>query len=292
MPKIRYSDQRLYGSSVKLIAQVAAVIDEYSAQGFDLTLRQIYYQLVSRNLIRNKDSEYKRLVSVVTVGRRAVLIDWEHIVDRTRYLRRQPSWSSPKAIVEACAEQFTIDLWASQPKRPEVWVEKDALLGLVAQACREHQVPYLSCRGYVSDPEAWAAAQRFVAAAESGHDPIVIHLADHDASGVDMSRDLKERLAMYAPRVDVEVLRIALNHDQVVDNELPPNPAKEKDARLPAYRKQYGDESWELDALPPATIVALIRETIEGLVDHLRWEADVRARDRGRAKLRQAAEKL
>jgi hypothetical protein len=293
MPKIRYSDQRLYGSSIKLIAQVGAIIDEYSAQGYDLTLRQIYYQLVARGLIRNKDSEYKRLVSVITAGRRAGLIDWTHIVDRTRYLRTHPSWSSPRAIVEACAEQYSTDLWARQPKRPEIWVEKDALVGVVATACEEHRVPYLSCRGYLSDPEAWQAAQRFRRYAESGQDPIVIHLADHDASGVDMTRDLTERLRTYTDWPGgVEVIRIALNHAQVLEHQLPPNPAKESDSRMPAYRLGFGDESWELDAMQPAVIVALIRETIGGLIDHLRWEADVRARDRGRAKLRAAAQKL
>jgi hypothetical protein len=85
---------------------------------------------------------------------------------------------------------------------------------------------------------------------EAGQDVVVLHLGDHDPSGLDMTRDLRDRLSLYS-RAAVDVQRVALNMDQVGVFNPPPNFAKESDKRFEAYRRQYGDQCWELDALPP-----------------------------------------
>ena len=109
MPKIKYQSINLSKGSLALIATCNAIIAEYTAAGYVLTLRQLYYQLVSRDVIANKQSEYKRVGSIVNDGRLAGLIDWNALEDRTRNVRSVGHWDSPEQIVSAVANQYAID---------------------------------------------------------------------------------------------------------------------------------------------------------------------------------------
>ena len=257
--------------SLALIVAANQIIDEYQSEGFTLTLRQLYYQFVSRDLIENKQTEYKRLGSIINDARLAGLIDWSSIEDRTRNVRTVTTWTEPAEIVKAVAAQYKEDLWDSQDHRVEVWVEKDALLGVIEPACRRLRVPFFACRGYTSQSEQYAAGKRFEEVIYRGQVPIVIHLGDHDPSGIDMTRDNTDRLAMFA-REEVEVRRIALNMAQIIEYEPPPNPAKETDSRAEGYIAKFGAKSWELDALDPKVIDALIEGEIRDFIDEDRWE--------------------
>lgn len=150
MPKIRYQQKSFRADSLEVIEQANAIIEIYAAQGFDLTLRQLFYQFVSRGLIPNKDSEYKRLGSIINDARLAGLIDWEHITDRTRNLRGNAHWEQPQDIMRSAAYSFAIDKWADQDYRPEVWIEKDALVGVIEGVCKTLDIDFFSCRGYTS----------------------------------------------------------------------------------------------------------------------------------------------
>jgi hypothetical protein len=189
-----------------------------------LTLRQVYYQLVSRDLIENSEKSYKHIGNLVNNGRLAGLIDWQAIEDRTRTLRRLSHWETPSEIVESAANQYRRDLWEGQDRYCEVWVEKDALICIVEQAASRLDCPCFSCRGYTSQSEMWGAAMRFIEKSENSRECVLIHLGDHDPSGIDMTRDIRERLAMFGASVDVK--RIALNMPQIEEYNPPPNPAK------------------------------------------------------------------
>lgn len=275
MPKIRYQAVDFKAATRAVIRQANDIIDEYVRQGFDLTLRQLYYQFVSRDLLANNQKSYKRLGSIVNDARMAGLIDWDRITDRTRNLRELAHWRSPQAIVAACAGQFRTDKWAAQPYRLECWIEKDALVGVIAGVCDELQVPYFSCRGYTSQSEMWAAGRRFRTYLRAGKRVKVLHLGDHDPSGIDMSRDIAARLKTFAEGA-VRVDRLALNMDQVRRYNPPPNPAKDTDSRAEWYNREYGAESWELDALEPAALAALIRDAVAAVRDEALWAEAVR----------------
>lgn len=146
MPRIKYQNIKISPDRLAIINKANEIIEEYEAQGFDLTLRQLYYQFVARDIIPNKQQEYKRLGDIVADGRLAGLIDWDAIVDRTRNLRVRGHWSQPSDIVSAVARQYHIDMWKGQTYRPEVWIEKDALVGVIAGVCEELDVPYFSAR--------------------------------------------------------------------------------------------------------------------------------------------------
>jgi len=272
MPKIRYEEKKFTAATLSVITAAEDIITQYQAQGYSLTLRQIYYQFVARALMSNTEQSYKRMGNIISDARRAGMIDWYAIEDRTRYLREQSSWKNPQAILASAMSSYHRDLWETQDKRIEVWVEKDALVGVLQRVCTDLDVPHFSCRGYVSDSEMWRAGRRM----EQHRKPVlVLHLGDHDPSGIDMTRDISERLQLFSRYAPIEVRRIALTMEQIEDQGPPPNPAKVTDSRYESYCAEYGEESWELDALEPSFIEALIREHVEAERDTGRWDKAV-----------------
>jgi hypothetical protein len=285
MPFIRYKQKNFRDASMEIIWQAREILDDYERQGFDLTLRQLYYQFVSKDLIPNHQRSYDRLGAIINDARMAGLIDWDHIIDRTRNVVQWQTQQSPAEAARAAAERYRRDRWEDQPNHVEVWIEKDALVGVISPACMELMIPYFSCRGYTSQSEMWGAAQRLFAAAETGKEVTILHLGDHDPSGIDMTRDIRERLALFMAsdkfiadggdssdaiqwmKDTLTVERIALTMDQVHEFRPPPNPAKLSDSRADEYISRYGNSSWELDALSPSTLDALIKKHVGELMD-------------------------
>lgn len=273
MPKICYVERRFSSESLKMIQKANEIIAEYEGQGFALTLRQLYYQFVARDIIPNNIKSYKNLGSVVNDGRLAGLIDWHHIQDRTRHLEKNVHFQDPGAAIKSVSSWYNIDMWARQKYRPEVWIEKDALIGVIEDICERLDVPYFSCRGYTSQSEMWVGGQRIGQwVKREKQTPIIFHFGDHDPSGKDMTRDIVDRLEMFMG--GVELKRLALNMDQIEKYNPPPNPAKTTDSRAAAYIAEFGNDSWELDALEPKVITRLIEKSVRALMDKKVWEED------------------
>lgn len=278
MAKICYVEKRFSSKSLKTIEEANKIIREYQAQGFTLTLRQLYYQFVSRALLENLLTEYKRLGSIINDGRLAGLIDWRAIEDRTRNLRAFyfSELGTPSSILESAAYGHELDHWQDQPNYVEVWIEKDALVGVIEKVCNDHRVPYFACRGYNSQSEQHKAGLRFADKIGDGKEVHVLHLGDHDPSGLDMTEDNSDRLTMFSGN-KIKLHRLALNMDQVKRYNPPPNPTKETDSRSGAYKKRFGTSCWELDALEPKVISGLIEKNIKELIDKKAWkETDAR----------------
>lgn len=280
MSLVAYRPQGFKPDSLVKIDRANQIIAENAAAGFSLTLRQLFYQFVSRGWLDNTHREYKNLGTLITNGRMAGKISWNAIEDRTRALESLNHWDDPRQIIRAVANQYREDAWFTQTKRVEVWVEKDALKNVVEQACNPLRVPFFSCRGYTSQSEMWVAGQRIIGRwrFQNGQamDPrlrqstVILHLGDHDPSGLHMTKDIRNRLAGFCEFHGVPgpaVKRIALNLDQVRQYDPPPNPGKDADPRWKEYEEEFGDQSWELDALQPNILVALIRQEIEGFLD-------------------------
>lgn len=262
MPKIRYIDKRFTKKSRLILEHALRIIEEFAQQNFTLTLRQLYYQFVARELIPNKQKEYKKLGVLVNDARLAGIIDWDSIEDRTRFIRKRSHWNTPADIIEGAARGYGRNLWEDQDKRVEVWIEKDALVGVFEGIATKWDVPLFSCRGYASQSEVWRAAMRHV---DYGKPVVVLHFGDHDPSGMDMTRDIEDRLRIFGANTSIE--RLALNMPQVKKFKLPPNPAKVTDSRFQNYEKEHGTDSWELDAMNPRELVALVDRSIEEHVD-------------------------
>jgi hypothetical protein len=302
--RIAYEKWAPRGESAVIVQYANQIAIDYANQGYDLTLRQLYYQFVSRDLLPNTQKSYDRLGQIINRARLAGLMDWDHLVDRTRNIRSVAHWENPADIIDTVSRQFRLDKWSTAPTRIEVWVEKEALAGVVQRAADRNDVAWFSCRGYVSQSEMWAAGQRLREYIKVGQNVILLHLGDHDPSGIDMTRDITDRLRTFIlqdwannemeetgaikfrdiiasmdercdGRTWFDVRRIALNYDQVQQYNPPPNPAKATDARFAKYLEEYGSESWELDALDPATLDALIESEIDDIIDPTLWDARV-----------------
>lgn len=287
----RFIDRNFRGGSLAIIQHANEIIRDYRAQGFTLTLRQLYYQFVSRDLLPNKQSEYKRLGSIINDARLAGEIDWSAIEDRTRNVAGGDAGdNTPESALTALGEYYSESLWEGQDHRLEVWIEKDALVGVIERPCYQWRVPFLACKGYLSQSEQYNAGKRFERLIADGITPIVLHLGDHDPSGIDMTRDNRDRMSMFAYE-EVEVIRLALNYHQVEQYGPPPNPAKDTDSRAADYIAQYGESSWELDALSPAVIAELVADNIKRYVDMDKWTARKAAERANRATLAAIAER-
>lgn len=253
--KEAFINKRLRQSTLFQIQQANEIIEEYAADNMSLTLRQLYYQFVSRDLIANTQKEYHKLSRVISDGRLTGLVDWDAIEDKTRFLRGLNNWANPGHLIESFANRFHMDHWEGQKYQVEVWIEKEALIGVISRVCNQLDVDYFACKGYVSQSEMYTAARR--TNWHRDRELVIIHLGDHDPSGMDMTRDITDRMKLLTGR-RVKIERIALNFDQVEEYQPPPNPAKLTDSRADDYIAEYGHSSWELDALSPSVIRDLI----------------------------------
>lgn len=267
-----YINKSFKAETVRLIDIANGIIEEYQQQGFVLTVRQLYYQLVARDVIPNTLQEYKRVASIINDAKLAGLIDWDAIEDRTRQFVRLPNWNNGAEILESAVRSFHKDMWARQADRVFVIVEKEALVGVLQGVCNEFDVPLLAARGYPSGTVLREfAVNDLLPAFANGQGAIVLHFGDHDPSGIDMTRDIKERLSLFCDD-SVDVRRIALTMDQIEEQRPPENPAKVTDSRFAAYMRNYGGSSWELDALSPAYLADLVRENVEPFIMRREWE--------------------
>lgn len=269
---IAYRNINFREAAVQTIGRVNAIIEQYGAQGMTLSVRQVYYQFVSRGWIPNNDKEYSKLQSLISDGRIAGLISWTAIEDRNRQLMGLRTYDGPAQVLREARSRYKADLWADQDWCPEVWVEKAALEGVISTICNELRVDFFAQRGYNSQSEQWRAGRRFADYTRRGQRPIVFHLGDHDPSGINMTEDNRGRLEMFCG-VPVTVQRLALNMDQVRRYNPPPNPAKMTDSRAEDYVGKYGTSSWELDALEPTVIRDLISDAVLRIRDEKRWDA-------------------
>ena len=269
----RYMKIIFKSNALNLINIMNEIIDTYRAVDMVLTVRQLYYQLVARGHIPNHERSYQKVTRIVNNARLAGLIDWDMIEDRTRAFRGQQRWGCSTDILNAAATSYHMDMWEGQEHRVFAIVEKDALYNVLRKPCRQFDVPLLAARGYPSS----SVLREFVTQYVIPHSDQAIHiiqLGDHDPSGIDMTRDLKERIGMFCNGQveNISLTRLALNMDQIEEKQPPPNPAKMTDSRVGNYIAEYGESSWELDALDPSYLMQIMTDEIKSVIDEGIWQ--------------------
>lgn len=242
---------------------INGIVDEYREAGYVLTLRQLYYQLVSRGVIANKKEEYAKLSGLLTKGRMAGIVDWAAIEDRGRQPQRRGGWDGVADALESIAAQYRRDRRENQPTYIEVWVEKDALSNIFKRVTVPYGITLMVNKGYSSTSAMKDAADRFKRARKPG---LLAYFGDHDASGKDMVRDITDRLATFKVR-NLQVINPALTMDQVTEYDPPENFQKQTDPRAQWYINEYGESSWELDALTPQVLTKIINDSITPFID-------------------------
>lgn len=266
MAKEQFREElHLSKQNVIRLDEINSIIDEYASDGYVLTLRQLYYQLVSRDIIPNKTSEYSKLSTILVKGRMAGVVDWDAIEDRIRVPYLPYSCDDVPDAMNDLINQYRLNRQEGQETYIELWVEKDALSGVLKRVTREYHIRLMVNRGYSSCTAIHDAYERFDSVGYPCSRKVILYLGDHDPSGLDMIRDIQERLDEFG--ADVEVIPIGLTMKQIEKYNPPPNPAKITDPRAKSYIQEYGGVSWEVDALNPKTLNTLVKKNIEKLID-------------------------
>ena len=275
--KRKFREPRLSKTNSIRLNLVNQIISEYQADGYVLTLRQLYYQLVSRDVIPNVDSEYSKLSTLLKEGRMGGIVDWKAIEDRLRVPDKPGSWDNPAAIIDSCIYSYAKDRQKGQPTYIEVWVEKDALSGVLKRVTEKYHVNIMVNRGYSSASAMYDAFNRLVSKAAYMERPAkILYLGDFDPSGLDMIRDICDRIKEFqvgfndgylVEEMLFSVVPIALTMNQIEQYSPPPNPAKVTDPRSTGFIERYGNTSWEVDALPPEVLNSLLTDAIKSEMD-------------------------
>jgi hypothetical protein len=234
------------------------VLEENNPQ----TVRQVFYALTVRGVIAKAEIEYKRtVVRLLTEMREAGEVAFEWIADNTRWQRKPSSFTGIEACLEATANSYRRNLWASMPVYIEVWVEKDALAGVLLEETKVYDVPLMVAKGYSSITFLHTAGKAIEAIGKPAY---IYHFGDLDPSGVDAARDIEAKLRRYAPGAEIHFERPAVTREQVEKWNLPTRPTKQSDTRA---KKIGSTTSVELDAIPADKLRELVRECIGRHVD-------------------------
>jgi len=267
--KEAFKAQRISGDRQLLIGHANTILESYASEGYRLTLRQLYYQLVARNIIPNRVQEYSKLSSVMVAARMCGHTDWDFLEDRLRIPYLQYAVNSVGEALEDTISQYKRFRQEGQPSLIEIWTEKDAVSNILKRVSEHYHVSLLVNRGYSSCSAMYRAAERFK---RDGKPVAVLYVGDHDPSGLDMLRDIDSRLCEFETET-FEVVHVALTYDQIEEFHPPPNPAKTTDPRSTGYIAEHGDNSWELDALSPSDLERIVREAVEEVLDKEQFAA-------------------
>jgi len=263
------------------LEQINKIIEEYFEEGYSLTLRQLYYQLVAKGMIENKKSEYQKLMNIVKKGRLAGVIDWDAIEDRLRIPYAPPWHENPEDALDSLFKEYCVNRQEGQETYLEVWCEKDALSSILYRVTAKYQIPLLIDRGYSSISAMYRAHERFV-----GRRVKIFYVGDFDPSGLDMLRDIMQRMMDF--NLDPNTFKlepIALTEEQIKEYEPPPNFAKIKDPRYEWYMKKHGTKSWEVDALPPKVLHSLLEDHIKESIDLELYQEQLKREEQDRKRL-------
>lgn len=252
-----------------MLEKIAIILKEFEEQGIKVTLRQLYYQLVSRGFIPNLVKEYKKLSDLLTNARYSGAIDWDAIEDRVRQPHLAQFYSGMDEFIEVVKRSYRLNGWEGQDNYIELWTEKDALSSVIIPITNRYQVPFIVNRGYTSSSSIYDSAKRLNE--QEGKTKIILYLGDHDPSGMDMDRDIIDRLEVLGVN-DVKVIRIALTLKQIKQYNPPENPTKQTDPRAKGYYEEFGGKCWEVDALRPDILMDLIEKSILQYLDLDKFE--------------------
>lgn len=327
MAKEKYRSVKFRGDSLTKIEHMVSIVAEYQKQGLRMTARQLYYQFVSRDLISNTPQSYKSLTSLLTDARYAGLVDWDAIEDRGREPSTPAEWDGLPSLVDAALRAYRLPRWSDQPKYVELWVEKQALAGVLAPIAREYHATLMVNKGYSSASAMKESAERIKKNTIKNQrkvdriigevqESIDTNGSDSDAHKTMMQEEIipelrkliRTPIVLYLGDHDpsgedmvrdiatrlkefgviwLEVEKVALTMAQVTQYDPPPNPAKITDPRAADYIKKHGEHSWEVDALPPDVLARLIRNSFNRHVDKDKMDEIKKREEIDKARLRE-----
>lgn len=316
MAREQFRKVRFTPDKQTLLNKIIEIVREYQAQSIRMTLRQLYYQLVSRDIIPNTVKEYGKISDLLTNARYAGLIDWNSIEDRGRVPKFPAQFEDVKDLVDSACYSYRLDRWKDQKCYVELFCEKEALASVLAPIAHKWHIHFCVNKGYASATAMHDLSVRLREPMEAKKRCIILYLGDFDPSGRDMIRDIGDRIREFLTMKDeydkneeliwsteggfadwfveenFEVYPIALTSEQIRKYNPPPNPAKLTDPRAQEYIRQYGDKSWEVDALRPDVMIKVVEDAIQKFVDVDKMDAIKAKEQQDITSLKEFGEKL
>ncbi len=325
-----------------VIEHMVSICEEYFSQYYTLTLRQLYYQLVARDIIPNHDKVYKKIGGLKDEAVYAGLIDWSVFQDRGRLPSTPYSEEGIEEALQKTVDCYRLDRQRNQTALIEVWTEKDAISSILKRITNPYGITLVVNKGYTSSTAIYGAYNRFIQEFEEGGKVKILYFGDHDPSGLDMIRDINTRLMfmfcngsqfeevfsdedvldwwhdsgstiydiadisekyecvadfehidslsekkqnkmyslleegrkmLFIQSKDLfEVVQVGLTMEQIQEYNPPSNPAKMTDPRMKDYIAEFGKVSWEVDALKPKIMEAIVDESIKANIDMMKFQ--------------------
>jgi hypothetical protein len=282
--EIKYTGrEHFYGSSRSKSEMEAICAALYTALKEDapMTVRQVFYRLVSSGVIDKTEGEYKSTVCrLLAKMRREGEVPFSWVADNTRWMRKPRTYSSLESMLRTTAEAYRRAVWDNQDAYVEIWLEKDALAGVLMEETSAWDVPLMVVRGFSSLSFLYSAAETI---AEAGKPTYLYYFGDYDPSGLVIPRKIEEDLRTFAPEAEIHFRRVAVTSEQIAGLNLPTRPTKKTDSRS----KNFKGESVEVDAIPSRKLREIVRDCITRHVDEREYEALKAAEASERETLRQ-----
>jgi len=230
-----------------------------------MTVRQVFYQATVHGIVEKTEAGYSKVQTDLVAMRRAGQLPYAWLADNTRWQRKPITFGSIQEALQDTARFYRKSLWRNAGRYVEVWLEKDALAGVVTPVTEEYDVPLMVARGYASLSFLHSAAEHIAA---MDVPTFIFHLGDYDPSGVNAGEKIEQTLRELAPKAEIYFARIGVTLEQIQQWDLPTRPTKQTDSRAAGF----GDISVELDAISPEALRGLVRSWIEQLMpqDELR----------------------
>jgi len=268
--------------SLELLIQVKEIIESYD---FPLTLRQIYYQLVAKQIIPNQQKYYMKLSRLCVIGRDESILPEGAFADRLRQVDKPSSWFNLPDYMRTVKQSYRKDKWQEQDAYIEIWTEKDALRGVLTKVTYSYDVPLMVVRGQVSRTAIYESYERFAEKIDEGKSCYLYYAGDFDPSGMSIYHSLVERIKGHGDAGQyVTFKRIALTPEQIKEYRLPSDPAKQADPNYRRFVSEYGDNVVELDSLPPDVLRDIVEHCIAEHIDRelLIQVEETETKERGR----------
>ena len=251
--------------------------------GTPMTVRQVFYQLETRGIVPKTENGYKITAKNLLKMRKIRIIPYHFITDNTRWIRKPRTYQHLSDFLEISRETYRRSVWASQLVYVEIWIEKEALLGVVNNITSEYDVPLVPCKGYPSETLLYEAADDI----KRQNKPVYIYyFGDYDPTGKDIPRHIEKTLRSFGAIFTFEV--VAVTEEQIHTYKLPTRPTKKKDTRA----KDWQGGSVELDALPPRILRDMVKKCIERHVDNKLLELTKKTEDFERETIEQMRSQL
>ena len=258
------TSRRSPAQMAELLSAIIAIIDSEESA---ITIRHLFYRLVGLDIIEKTERAYKSLCGHLSHWRKSGEVPWDAFSDSTRWHISQPMFDGIADALRRAKETYRRDLWATQPYYTEVWIEKDAIAGVIADVTREFGVPLFVCRGFASLSSLYSASLTFKEVQSRGKVVAIYHLGDYDPSG-DAAADAIERTFEEHFDIGINFERIAILPEHIREFDLPTRPTKGTDSRS---RNWTGRECVELDSMPPRELRRLVKGAIVSCIDPHEW---------------------